>query len=55
MFRIFTTKEFDKDFSRLSAQEQIRVNKILNQLKEQGGDIGEPLSGLSFVKNRNLQ
>jgi len=54
MFRIFTTKEFDKDFSKLSAQEQVRVNKILKQLKDQGGDIGKPLSGLSFFKEKKF-
>ena len=39
---------FDKDFSKLSSQEQERVSKILKQLKEQGGDTGKPLSGISF-------
>ena len=54
MFRIFTTEEFGKDFSKLSSQEQVRVNKILKQLKEQGGDIGKPLSGLSFFKEKKF-
>ena len=54
MFRILTTEEFGKDFSKLSSQEQERVNKILRQLKEQGGDIGKPLSGLSFFREKKF-
>ena len=54
MFRILTTQEFDKDFSKLSSQEQERVNKILKQLKEQGGDTGKPLSGLSFFREKKF-
>ena len=54
MFRILTTQEFDKDFNKLSSQEQERVNKILKQLKEQGGDTGKPLSGLSFFREKKF-
>lgn len=54
MFRIFTTREFDRDFSRFDFQEQARINKILRQLKEQGGDIGKPLSGLSFFREKKF-
>ncbi len=54
MFRIFTTDEFDKDCSKLSSQEQVRVGKILRQLKEQGEDIGKPLSGLSFFREKKF-
>lgn len=54
MFRIFTTKEFDKDFSKLNPKEQVRVNKILKQLKEQGGDVGKSLSGLSFFREKKF-
>ena len=54
MFRIFTTEEFDKDFSKLSSQEQVRVNKILKQLKEQGSDIGKPLSGVSSFREKKF-
>ena len=55
MFQIFTTQEFDKDFSKLSHQEQERVNKILNQLKEQGEDTGKSLSGLSFFREKKFE
>lgn len=54
MFRIFTTEEFDKDVSKLSPQEQTRVNLILKQLKEKGKDIGKPLSGLSFFREKKF-
>ena len=54
MFRILTTQEFDKDFKKLSSQEQERVNKMLKQLKEQGGGIGKPLSGLSFFREKKF-
>lgn len=54
MFKVLTTQEFDKDFTKLNYQEQGRVNKILKQLKEQGGDIGKPLSGLSFFREKKF-
>ena len=54
MFRVLTTQEFDKDFSKLSSQEQDRVKKILMQLKEQGEDTGKPLSGLSFFREKKF-
>ena len=54
MYRIFTTEEFDKDFSKLSSKEQVRVNKILKQLREQGEDTGKPLSGLSFFREKKF-
>lgn len=54
MFRIFTTEEFDKDFSKLGSQERVRVNKILRQLKEQGEGTGKPLSGLSFFREKKF-
>ncbi len=54
MFRILKTQEFDKDFSKLSSQEQERVNKILKQLKEQGADTGKPHSGLSFFREKKF-
>lgn len=42
-YRIFTTEEFDDDFNSLDESEKSRVRKILNQLKEQGDDVGKPL------------
>ncbi len=54
MFRVFTTEEFEKDLSKLSPQEKERVTKILNQLKELGGDVGKPLSGLSFFREKKF-
>ena len=54
MFRIFTTEEFDKDFKGLDRSEQIKVKKILKQLKEQGDLVGKPLSGLSFFREKKF-
>ncbi len=54
MFRVFTTDDFDKDFQRLDKSEQLRVEKILDQLIEKGSDIGKPLSGLSFFREKKF-
>ena len=53
-YKLFTTREFEKDFSNLDTWEQIRVNKILKHLKEQGEFVGKPLSGLSFFREKKL-
>ena len=54
MFRIFTTHEFDKDFEKLDNSEQIRIRKIISQLKEQGELVGKPLAGLSFFREKKF-
>lgn len=54
MFRIFKTTEFDTDFSKLDGSEQIRVEKILNQLSEHGREIGKPLAGLNFFREKKF-
>lgn len=54
MFRVFTTEEFDKELGKLDNSEQRRVKSILEQLKEQGGAVGKPLSGLSFFKEKKF-
>ncbi len=54
MYRVFTTEEFDNDFDKLDNSEQIRIRKTITQLKEQGGSVGKPLSGLSFFKEKKL-
>ena len=53
-YKLYTTKEFDKDFEKLDYSEQIRVRKILKQLKEQGGDVGKPLSGLTSFREKKF-
>ena len=52
MFKIFTTKEFDKDFDNLDGSEKIRVEKFLSQLEERGVDVGKPLSVPFFREKR---
>ncbi|HLC86087.1 MAG TPA: hypothetical protein VJG30_02290 [Candidatus Nanoarchaeia archaeon] len=34
--------------------EQIRINKIINRLGEQGDNIGKPLSGLDYFREKYL-
>ena len=52
MFRLFTTKEFEKDFARLDKTEQLRIRKIIKQLEEKAADVGKPLSGLPFFREK---
>jgi mRNA-degrading endonuclease RelE of RelBE toxin-antitoxin system len=53
MFRVFTTKEFDNDFKHLDESDKKRVAKIMNQLKEQGGDVGKPL-GRDYFREKKF-
>ncbi len=34
MFRLFTTKEFENDFSKLDGSDKNKVGKIMRQLKK---------------------
>ena len=54
MFRIFKSATFDKDFDKLDNSGQERVDKILNQLLERGSEVGKPLSGLPFFKEKKF-
>lgn len=42
-YAVYTTKEFDENFNDLDESEKARVRKILNQLKENGDNVGKPL------------
>ena len=42
-YAVYTTKEFDDNFDALDESEKIRVRKIMNQLKENGDNVGKPL------------
>lgn len=42
-YKVYTTQEFDDNFNSLDESEKIRVRKIMNQLKENGDDVGKPL------------
>ncbi len=53
-YLIFKTEEFDRDYSKLDKSEQKRVDKILDQLMEKGGEVGKPLSGLSFFREKKF-
>ena len=44
MFKIFITKEFDRDFEKLDESDKKRVRSIREQLKEQGDSVGKPLT-----------
>jgi len=53
-YRIFKTEEFDKDYAKLDKSEQKRVDRILGQLLEKGSDVGKPLAGLSFFREKKF-
>ncbi|MEK6837547.1 MAG: hypothetical protein AABX69_02760, partial [Nanoarchaeota archaeon] len=53
-FCIFKTREFDEDFSKLDNSERQRVEKTLLQLLQHGGEVGKPLSGLPFFKEKKF-
>ncbi len=53
-YRVFKTEEFNRDYNKLDESEQKRVNKILDQLLERGGEVGKPLSGLSFFREKKF-
>lgn len=50
-FRIFKTREFDRDFDKLDKSEQKRVEDILNQVSERGDEVGKPII-LPFFKEK---
>jgi len=54
MFKLFTTTEFDEEFADLDKSEQIKVKKILKQIKERRDEVGDPLSGLSFFREKRF-
>ncbi|MBI2580484.1 hypothetical protein HYV85_01615 [Candidatus Woesearchaeota archaeon] len=39
---------------KLDKSEQARVEKILKQLNERGSEIGKPLAGLSFLREKKF-
>ncbi|MFQ5976050.1 MAG: type II toxin-antitoxin system RelE/ParE family toxin [Candidatus Hydrothermarchaeales archaeon] len=53
-FRVFTTREFDNDYDKLDRSEQKRVDKILEQLMQRGVEVGKPLAGLSFFREKKF-
>lgn len=54
MFRVFRTEEFNKSFDKLEHSEQIRAEKILNQLLQQADYVGKPLAGLAFFREKKF-
>ena len=52
MFRVFTTKEFNDDFNKLDESDKKRVRKIMEQLKEQGDNVGKPLGKQYFREKK---
>ncbi len=53
-FRVFTSKEFDREYSKLDKFEQKRVDKILAQLTEKGGEVGKPLAGPPVFREKKF-
>ncbi len=54
MPRILITEDYEKEYAKLDNNEQIRIKKIIKQLKEKGFGVGKPLSGLSFFKEKKF-
>ncbi len=53
-YRIFKTAEFDSDYAGLQKPDRLRVDKFLAQLREKGGAVGKPLSGLPFFREKKF-
>lgn len=54
MFTLISDEDFERYCSKLDHSEQIRVKKILNQIMERGDEVGDPLSGLSFLREKRI-
>ncbi|MBS3168719.1 hypothetical protein J4216_06330 [Candidatus Woesearchaeota archaeon] len=55
IYEVYTTREFDEDFNKLDNSEKLRVRKIIMQLSLRGDEIGKPLSGLSFFREKKFE
>ena len=53
MFHIFRTAEFNEDYATLDHAEQIKLDKILIKLEEQGNVVGRPLRR-DFLREKRL-
>ncbi len=53
-FRVFLTEPVEKAIAKLDKSEQERVEKILAQLYEKGGQVGKPLSGFRFLREKKF-
>ncbi len=53
-FHVFIPEPVQKDIEKLDKSEQLRVEKILQQLYEKGNEVGKPLSGLSFLREKKF-
>ncbi len=53
MFHVFKTAEFNEDYDDLDHAEQIKLDKILTKLYEQGDVVGRPLKG-DFLREKRL-
>lgn len=54
-YKVFQTSEFKTNINKiLSNQEKERLEKIMDQLEENGGNIGKPLA-FPFFKEKRIQ
>ncbi len=53
-FHVFIPEPVQKGIEKLDNSEQLRVEKILKQLHEKGGEVGKPLAGLSFLREKKF-
>ncbi|HZX20347.1 MAG TPA: hypothetical protein VFF13_05015 [archaeon] len=52
-FKIFKAKEFDENYKELEKSDKNRVDKILNQLTDNGDITGKPL-GMDFFREKKF-
>ena len=53
-YKLLRTQEFNNDIENLDNSEKIRVLKILDNIIAKGDDIGKPLAGLSFFREKKF-
>ncbi len=53
-FRVFITDPAKKNMEKLDHSEQERIEKILQQLYEKGDEVGKPLRGLRFLREKKF-
>ena len=53
-FHVLIPEPVQKDMDKLDMSERLRVEKILQQLHEKGDEVGKPLAGLSFLREKKF-
>ncbi|MBI2550293.1 hypothetical protein HYV83_03890 [Candidatus Woesearchaeota archaeon] len=53
-FHVFIPEPVQKGIDKLDKSGQARVEKILKHLHERGSEVGKPLAGLSFLREKKF-